>query len=192
MIDATPRFVTHRSNSPLPPETTPERVTVQVEAFCQKIAPDQTPVYLPVLPVSEAKPGECIYNVQSQVSANGGGMVLGWCIWERQGINLTAEFHAVWKSPDSELVDITPKPDGETKILFLHDPKLVWDGKRYPSHFTPLVQWREVTIWLAAVQRVQNLIQPGVNVIDDEFINANMQLKDASKKLEKRYLKNKS
>ena len=35
----------------------------------------------------------------------------------------TAEFHDVWVSPNGKLFDITPKPHGETSILFVVDEK---------------------------------------------------------------------
>jgi hypothetical protein len=182
--------VTQRTNSSLPPETTPEKLTDQIETLCRKIDSDQSPTYVPVVPVSEAKPGECVYNVKTHISTNGGKMVLGWCIWERPGINLNAEFHAVWKSPDSKLVDITPKPDGETKVLFLHDSKLVWKGERYPCQLVALEYWSEVTKWFAAMRRYHKLNQPGTNVIDKNGLtHANKQLSDAIKKLEKKYSK---
>jgi len=88
------------------------------------------------------------------------------------------------------LIDITPKSDGETRILFLPDLKLVWEGKRYPNHFAPLLQWREVTDWLAASQRIMNMTKPEMNTIrSDELLNAQMQLAEAVKRLEKRYLR---
>lgn len=34
---------------------------------------------------------------------------------------LNAEFHAVWVLPDNELIDITSKPEGETRITFVSD-----------------------------------------------------------------------
>jgi hypothetical protein len=39
---------------------------------------------------------------------------------------IEGEFHAVWSSPQGRLLDVTPKPDGETRILFLPDNKRVY------------------------------------------------------------------
>lgn len=43
---------------------------------------------------------------------------------------MEAEFHAVWESPSGELVDITPKSQWFKKILFIPDPKAVYEGKQ--------------------------------------------------------------
>jgi len=41
---------------------------------------------------------------------------------------MEAEFHAVWKSTEGTLLDITPKADEESRILFLPDPAATYCG----------------------------------------------------------------
>lgn len=63
-----------------------------------------------------------------KVRHDGGAIVFGWTIWEWPKVMLTAEFHAVWESPDGDLIDITPKPQRETSIIFVPD-------RSYPAEF---------------------------------------------------------
>lgn len=51
----------------------------------------------------------------------------GWIIWEDPGLLVEAEFHVVWADPGGNLVDVTPKPDGEQRILFVRDSSVIWD-----------------------------------------------------------------
>jgi hypothetical protein len=41
---------------------------------------------------------------------------------------LQAEHHAVWHAPSAKLIDISFKPDGEKRILFLPDNRNIFDG----------------------------------------------------------------
>jgi hypothetical protein len=106
--------------------TTPKTITSVVEDFCRSIAPD-TPVYVPIHPEPNAQIGECFFNVQEKVAASGGDIVYGWNIWEWPRVYIEAEHHAVWRSPDGDLIDVTPQPDGEGRILFLPDQDKVYD-----------------------------------------------------------------
>lgn len=83
-----------------------------------------------VRPEPRAKPGECFWNVKAKVEQDGGRIELGRIIWEWPGILLNAEAHAVWVSEERELVDVTPKPDGETKILFVPDARVCFPRER--------------------------------------------------------------
>ncbi|WP_434729570.1 hypothetical protein [Rhizobium binae] len=57
----------------------------------------------------------------AKIQQDGGTPLHVWTIWELPDALWTAEFHVVWKAPDGSLVDVTPKPDGETSILFVPD-----------------------------------------------------------------------
>ena len=84
----------------------------------------------------------------------------------------------MWKSSNGELLDVTPNE--ESQVLFLPDPKLVWEGKRIPGRFLPLMHWREVQDYLAASAR----LQPGI--LGETDASAQAELKRAVKALEKR------
>lgn len=113
-------------------ELLPTQVTQEIEEFCAEVVPGQKPVYVPVRPEAGAGINRCHVTVERHVQALGGEPVYGWIIWQSAAL-LHAEFHCNWMTPTGELIDITPKVDGETAILFLSDPARRWAGRLVPS-----------------------------------------------------------
>ena len=109
-------------------EKMPTEITEEIERFCEEIAPGQTPVFVSVQPQPNAVIDGCHTNVEQHVKANGGTPIYGWIIWQSPAL-LNAVFHCNWLSESGTLSDITPKSDGETKILFLPDPARRWEGR---------------------------------------------------------------
>lgn len=101
--------------------TTPEAITDEVLTFCRSVSRHHEPVFLDVVPRAGAVAGHCFTNTEDFVATFGGKQVLGWIIWYRPGIYIEAEHHAVWLNEAGELVDGTPVPSGEQRILFLRD-----------------------------------------------------------------------
>jgi hypothetical protein len=149
-----------------PVETTPHAISPAIQRLCAELAPGQKPVFIRVEPSAEATQGNCVFNVPPHIEQFGGRMILGWCIWEWPGILLNAEFHACWLSPKEELIDITPKRDGENTILFLPDPLLRFDGKRILGRIEPLSYKREVLEYVAASRKEMQLKVQGGSVAD--------------------------
>lgn len=171
----------------IPLETTPTALTPKICDFCRSIVSNEQAIFVQVQPFEGAGRDYCLENVARYGAQFGGTSVLGWCIWERPRVNLHAEFHAVWKASNGEFLDVSPTPNGETKILFLSDPKLVWEGKRIPSHFLPLMHWREIQDYLAAHARLEKMVQAGIDSIEPtEHASAVAELKRSVKALEKR------
>lgn len=108
-------------------ETTPSDMTSELAEFCRALGGD-APTFVPVIDDPHGLYGWCSDGVTEKVKADGGDIVFGWTIWEWPNVLRTAEFHAVWQSPDGALVDITPKPKRETRILFVAD-------RKYPATF---------------------------------------------------------
>jgi hypothetical protein len=104
-------------------ETTPGAITAEIIGLCESLNADP-PVYVPVGDDPHGMYGFCNLGVLDKIKAEGGEIRFGWSIWEYPGVYLTAEFHAVWVHPTGNLVDITPKPDRETRIVFAGDPTL--------------------------------------------------------------------
>jgi len=102
-------------------ETTPIAISPDIIAFCESLKAD-APVYVQVQSDPDGMFGFCNVGVLEKTKADGGTIRYGWCIWEYPGVWLIAEFHAVWVNPTGALIDITPKPDGETCIVFAGDP----------------------------------------------------------------------
>ena len=101
-------------------ETTPAAITEALRDFCVDLCWSE-PAYIPVQADQEGMYGFCNLTVAEKIKKDGGKPVHGWTIWEWPGVFWTAEFHMVWENPNGDLIDVTPKPDGETSILFLRD-----------------------------------------------------------------------
>lgn len=108
-------------------ETTPNAISAEMIEWCESFG-TSPPVYVPVQQDTCGLFGFCNIGVAEKIKTDGGTIRFGWIIWEYPRLMLTAEFHAAWVSPTRKLVDITPKPAGETQIVFAADPS-------YPPDF---------------------------------------------------------
>lgn len=91
-----------------------------------------TPIVLQIVPENGCKPGECFINVRRKVLAYGGRLQTGWALWERPGVYIEAEHHAVYETDDgSSLQDITPCPDDFTQRLFVADSEATFDFENW-------------------------------------------------------------
>lgn len=113
-------------------EATPTEISDEINSFCERVSPGQIPAYTAVRPVASCEVAKCHRNVANHVRAEGGEPVFGWIIWQST-IFLHAEFHCNWRNQLGEVIDITPKSDGEKAILFLPDPTRRWEGRVIPS-----------------------------------------------------------
>ena len=111
-------------------DQTPKSVSAAVRKICSDIVSATEPVFVPVAPVPEAEIDDCFGVVAQLVAAHDGEAVYGWCIWSWPTIWFKAVHHAVWRHPDGQLVDPTPKRNKVSKILFLPDPSRGFDQKR--------------------------------------------------------------
>jgi len=123
---------------------TPVKLHEVILGFCREIDPTQRPVFLDVTPTLESYPVDCLDNVRREVAKHGGSIQHGWIIWEAPGSLLEAVFHAVWRSPEGKLVDVTPQFDGETRILFLPDSQRTFEDGIVENIQKPLADTPEV------------------------------------------------
>ncbi|MDB5350157.1 MAG: sec-C metal-binding protein [Planctomycetota bacterium] len=84
----------------------------------------------------------------------GGNSLLGWTIWEWPGVLLEAISHGVWERSDGELLDPTPKADGEETTLFLPDRNAVDTGGVVLARRWPLADWPEIAEYTDVCRRV--------------------------------------
>lgn len=98
--------------------TTPKTIKQPVVDFTLHKLRGATPRYVAVQPDDSAQMYNCFFNVKSLVETQGGEIVFGWCIWVWPKAFIEAEHHAIWRRPDGIEVDITPKEDGEKRVLF--------------------------------------------------------------------------
>jgi len=110
-------------------QTTPRKITEDILIFCKEIDPESKPLFVEVHPVRDVRFNYCLTDVPQYAQQHGGKAVFGWIIWEVPGLLFEAEFHTCFRDKDENLTDITPKPDGESRILFLPDSHRVYQNK---------------------------------------------------------------
>jgi hypothetical protein len=123
-------------------ETTPSVISPQVIRLCDSLKAN-LPCYVPVQIDPHGIYGFCNDGVMEKVKADSGAIMFGWTIWEYPQLYLTAEFHAIWVNSAGTFLDITPKPAGETRIVFAADPSYLPDfdfRKRPPNRRSRLYE----------------------------------------------------
>ncbi|MEI2395168.1 hypothetical protein [Paenibacillus phytohabitans] len=105
----------------------PNLTDIKFIRLMKKINSRHDPIFIPVVTECYAVVSECFPNVERKIKRDGGSIIYGWQVWSTNLI-CEAEFHAVWKSIDGELVDITPKNPPVDNILFVQDDSIVYKG----------------------------------------------------------------
>ncbi len=110
------RMVVVRSTTPRLP------ATMAVRSLCERLTSGGEFSLLPFSAVNPRyKAGFCHANVLHRTRTHGGSREFGWLVWEHPGLLAEGEFHSVWRSPTGELVDLTPRADGERLVMFVVD-----------------------------------------------------------------------
>ena len=151
--------------------TTPRKTSDEILSFCQSIRSDNSPDYVQVQPEEHAIANRCHTNVPTYIEEHGGSKATGWIIWEAR-YWLEAEFHCNWLSPDGTLIDITPKDDRETRILFLPDDSIEWTGHMILPHRRPRTDNAYLRKW-ASLQGERDKIRSNYRV-DESLSNADI------------------
>lgn len=86
----------------------------------EKLSNKNGPVYVPIKIDRYSTKDNCFHNVLDKVTVDKGQIIYGWKIHKTSFLD-EAERHAVWKSPDGELIDLTPDQAYKDKILFLEE-----------------------------------------------------------------------
>ena len=107
----------------------PDENDLDVQKLINLIDAEFEPIEIEVTPEGGALESDCFRIIDNKVKHEGGKMILGWQIWKSPFL-IEAECHAVWEDNDENLLDLTPKPKGINKILFIEDPRLVYEGKQ--------------------------------------------------------------
>jgi len=95
-------------------------------AWCKSLGQGQA-IVVPAKAEADAEPGECFVNVCDHVAKHGGLIVYGWDLVIHPPMYAEAEFHAVWRSPAGDLLDITPRNDRQDVSYFVIDPARQFD-----------------------------------------------------------------
>lgn len=150
----------YRGRGAVTPSTTPSCVTQQILDFCHDdVGIESDPVFVAVK--SEGyRQNDCYANVKLCIEQNGGNQQQGWIIWESEGFLLQAEHHAVWSAPNGNRIDVSPKLDRETSILFLPDSRNLWTGDQIVLSIHRLLSndpmTRQIVAMAEAHQRLRN------------------------------------
>jgi hypothetical protein len=102
--------------------TTPKKISKRVKKFISTIGDIGEPEYLTFTCSSERYLSKhCLSNCEAESHFSGCPIVYGWIVWEDKQLRfIEAEFHAVMKR-NNKHVDITPRVDGEVRVLFVPD-----------------------------------------------------------------------
>ena len=102
--------------------STPKKISNRIVKFLKTMHIHSSPIYLEFTFIDDKYlPKYCLSNCECESKKNKGQIVYGWTIWEdKKNRFIEAEFHSVIKR-NSKLIDITPRVDGEEKILFAQD-----------------------------------------------------------------------
>jgi hypothetical protein len=108
----------------------PDKENEKVLRTISALGIDYKPIYVDIIPDKYAINGDCFLNVLNKVNIENGETIFGWKFVEYSYM-IEAQFHAVWKTPFGNFVDITPGDDPNEKcILFVIDRTRTFEGKR--------------------------------------------------------------
>ncbi|QOJ19974.1 MAG: hypothetical protein HRU77_04250 [Gammaproteobacteria bacterium] len=140
----------------------PKLIKPYVISFArQVVGGDASPFYVPCSPLYGAPQNECFSLVESQVSIHGGAAVLGWAIWERPKVFIEAEFHAIWRAPDGNFLDLSPRPVRVPRILFVHDHRRKHNRTQVNNIRKPLAKDKDVDRFLRLADEFFRLLNEG-------------------------------
>lgn len=122
-----------------------------VLTFCRGIS-KAAPISVQVQAIGDEPINECVTIVPKHISTHGGEQLFGWAIWEWPGVFIEAEFHCVWRRPDGEIVDLTPRSIEIEAITFLPDPERKYRGRQIDNIRKPLRDGLLVRRFIAAAE----------------------------------------
>lgn len=121
--------------------------------FCLGVAAGQEPIAVVCQPLPNQPENECFSILPEHARVFGGEQVIGWAIWERPSVFIEAEFHAIWRSPSGEHIDISTRAHRFESITFLPDPNRKYVGRQVDNLRKPLVKDRDVIRFLYLARR---------------------------------------
>lgn len=173
----------------------PKKIEEHVSTFCTGLNSNNQPVFLNVVPDKGALGLDCFVNVKKRIDKNGGDIVYGWSIWEWPGVMIESEFHAIWKKPNSELIDITPNSFNFNQILFLPDETLEYTGIQVNNIRIPLAEDKDIEEFIDISNKMFDEInkgdlkyQHGAISVDEIYLALQDEKKNILYKLIKRYI----
>lgn len=141
----------------------PRLIKPYVETFARQVlgGASVSPFYVWCSPAKGAPQNECFSVVDACVAKYGGQRVLGWTIWERPKVYIEAEFHAIWKSPDGQFFDISPRSLPIPRILFIEDKTRKHNCLQVDNIRKPLIKDKDVQQFLLLRSEYFRLMNEG-------------------------------
>jgi hypothetical protein len=114
--------------------TVPEENDPYLLKLLKLVNATHEPLIVEIKPEPGAEVIDCFNVVKKKVEEAGGKCICGWQVWKAEYL-IEAEAHAVWETPEEELIDLTPKglPVPVTSILFVEDERMNYQGKQIDS-----------------------------------------------------------
>lgn len=112
--------------------TVPDLSSIYINQVVTKLGLSEAPVYINIGRTAGSQINECFDNVDRMVKREGGERILGWQLWESSYM-IEAEIHAIWRTPENEYFDVTPKSIAIPHILFLADSRILLDGYQHDN-----------------------------------------------------------
>lgn len=141
---------------------TPIKTGKHITNLSSHLVPSVTPIYVDVLPLADAVIDDCFVVVEKAVQQFGGARLLGWALWEMPSLYLEAEFHAIWKKPSGEIVDLTPKKVQTRRVLFLEDSSAHYNNRQVNNVRIALSKEPAVADFLSALDAEYEFLNRGL------------------------------
>lgn len=111
-----------------------------VVEFCSSLG-ESLPIEVVSEPQYQESENECFQLVQNKIDKFGGSLISGWAIWEKVGVFIEAEFHAVWLKSDGEYLDLNPRRNISNcrSILFVPDSNTEYKNQQINNIRKPLI-----------------------------------------------------
>lgn len=147
-------------------------------AFCASLVADTAPLITPCRPLLNKPYNDCFNVVSEQVTSHGGQQIIGWAIWELPGVFIEAEFHAVWQSPEGELLDVVPRVRPFTHISFLPDTSRTYKNRQVDNIRRQLVDDNDVKQFLFLSRRRFEILNAGQRALQHEVLLPKAELRE--------------
>lgn len=140
---------------------TPAELSPALALLCNELVSSTKPFHVDVASLPNAPANECFPLVEAHTEQYGGTRILGWALWEMPGLFVEAEFHAVWRSPSGEYVDIAPRAQPMARIFFLPSAEAVYEGRQVNNVRRTIGSDREVEQYLRGFDELFEFMNRG-------------------------------
>lgn len=169
--------------------TSPAEINKYVTKLLVRIESQYEPEQVPVIVERYSSIRNCYINVAKKVELDGGRIHYGWGIYQSE-ILCEAERHAVWESPEEDLIDITPRETEFKQIMFVSDNDFVYSGQLVDNIRINITGNPLVDDFISLCEDLERIYSYGKRVDDDQMKIANsaMELIEHYEKLKIIYL----